>query len=139
MTPSNRLDGTNASATQRSRVSSPARSVVVGSVAGLRRNGLRRHPDRDRAGERQDGEREIAERPEPLLLGQSQVRLDRERIGEQAEQAAEVAHPIEEVRVTRSRMAECREPALQERGGGRHDEERQSDGRQQEADQFPVG
>ena len=65
-------------------------------------------------------------RPDAALARQRERSLDDQRVAEQADEAAEVAGRIEEVRITSRR---ARVPALQQRGGARDREERQPDRR----------
>ena len=76
-----------------------------------------------------------ADRPDPGLSAQGQQRLDRERIGEQRRERAEVRGGIEHVRVARLRVAAGGEPALQQRRARRQRGERQADRGREQADQ----
>jgi hypothetical protein len=78
VTPRSKLDGTDASATQ---------------LASWRSD------DDDRASERERHEHAITRGPDHALLGQPQVRLDQDRIAKKRDDAAEIARPVEKVRV----------------------------------------
>ena len=124
-----RPDGTAASATQ------IALSRQVGAAAGRRRGVGRRRfrqpvgrAQHQTAAARDQHDQDIvAGGPEPGLIAEPHERLDRDRIGDQREKAADVARGIEEVRVLRVRMAGAHEPGLQQRTVGGEREERQPD------------
>ena len=69
------------------------------------------------------------------LVGERHQRLDRDRIGDQRQEAADIARGIEKIRVLRGRMIGAREPGLQQRPVGREREERQPDRDREQAEQ----
>ena len=64
-------------------------------------------------------------------------RFDDRGVTQQGEHAAEIAGPVEEVRVPRRRVVGAGEPLLQERGAGGDDKERQP-GHQEKDRQEPA-
>ena len=87
------------------------------------------------AAEQQHDEHGVAPRPQLPLVVERQSRLDQERIRHQPDHAAEVARPVQEVRVAPGRVVRVRQPALQQRGGRGDDEERQADRHREQAEQ----
>ncbi len=93
-------------------------------------------PDDDRGREGRAHEHRQPEPPPPSLIGQVQVRLDDGRVGNEADEAAEVGRGKEPVRLDATRKQ--REPALGRRARARQREERESDHRRQDQDE-PEG
>jgi len=79
-------------------------------------------------GEKQD----IPRCPEATDRIEIESGLDRQRIGQQRHQAAQVGRGVEEVRIARGAVSGEREPALQQRRACRHDEKRRADRREQQ-------
>ena len=119
----------------------PARRVAPGRRRlGARlgfglRLGARRAQHQPAAPRDQHDQHDEQHRPAARLLAERGQRLHHERIGEQREEAADVARRIEEVRVGRARMIGAGEPGLQQRAVGREREERQADRDREQAEQ----
>ena len=79
------------------------------------------------AGHDQNDQDVKAAGPQPGLQTEPDEGLDRDRIGDQREEAAGIACGVQKVGILRRRMAGAREPGLQQRPVGREREERQSD------------
>ncbi len=88
------------------------RRLGVGGVAGNLRSG-RGPPYHADTHEHRADQQKKASRPDIGLRVKVERRLQHDRIGDQREQAAEVAGPVKEVRVLRSRVAGVGEPFLQ--------------------------
>ena len=116
-----------------------------GAVGGCRnsrfRRRLRRHllhqrrslPDRGGTYQNQHAEQTVHHRPAPFLLVQRQVRFDEYRIGQQSEQAADVAGDGEKIRILGRLMAGVDKPALQQGRTRGHHEEGQTDQQRQQS------
>ena len=138
-----RAEGTSASPTQ------PSRSAQVGAgcrVLDRRLCGRRRHAQgrcslqhqQEYPADRRDQQQE-ADRPEAAQRLEAERGLQHERIGQERDQAAEVAGRIQEVGIVGMRMAGAREPGLQQRRVGGHRQERQADRHGEQADLPEVG
>ena len=90
------------------------------------------------AGQSQHGEQSITHGPGTALLGEAQIRLNDDGVGQQGEHAAQVARPVQEIGVRRCRVARVTEPSLQEWGGSRNHEERQTHYREQKPEEPPC-
>ena len=146
VTPSISDDGRNASAAQVEHLG-PAQVVRPVVRARRQRAARRRRRGRGLAGRRYrqrtgGGERDEHEEPRGPprpLCRQREVRLDQQRVGEQAAEAAEVAGGEQEVRVLGPAMVAPGVPPLEQRPGGRHHRERQADHQDQRAQQPQRG
>ena len=123
-----------------------------GPVRAVRRRGARRGrgerarglprmtgragtPEREGAGGGQHDQAPVAPCPEVTLRVQAEQALDDDRVGEEREHAAEVARRVEDVRVSRSRVARRGEPGLEDgarRGDG---EEGEPDGHREQGEE----
>ncbi len=90
---------------------------------GLHRRSDRRIAHREDQGGHEDGEEAVEPGPRGGLRSEGQLRLDDQGIGDEAEEAAEVARGVEEVGVGRPRVARGREPPLEQRAARREGEE----------------
>ena len=127
-------EGTAASTTQR------AASRQVGARLGrcLRRRRVAAARERSISTPHQRDQRDQHDEqhgPAARLLAERGERLHHERIGEQREEAADIARRIEKIRVRGGRMIGAREPGLQQRAVGREREERQPDRHREQAEQ----
>src|SRR5262249_24433185 len=59
-----------------------------------------------------------ADRPQPGLVVEADQRLDDQRIGQQREEASDIARGIEEIRILCGRVIAARETGLQKRAVG---------------------
>ena len=112
----------------------PSRAARPGHTGhrGRRRRSRRRrlpagaqHQDSTR--HHQAEQQGVAERPGDRLRAQAEQRLDQEWVPDQGGGGAEVAGPVEHVRVRRVRVAGGGEPVLKERCAGAHGHEREAD------------
>ena len=121
VTPSIRLDGTNAVATHRARVLQAREGTLARAEAGCARTPPRRATIRQPRAEQH--EKHVADRPESCLLIERQDRLDDQRVREQPDQAARVSGGVQEVRIASGVVPARHQPALEQRARRRHDEE----------------
>ena len=136
VTATRRPDGTAASADpardRRASVggaaSAPSTVAAAGGASG------RVHSSAPQAAISSD-QHDEADRPQPGLIAEPDQRLDQHRIGEQREEAADIAGGIEEIRILRRRVVGAREPGLQQRAVGGEREERQPDRHREQAEQ----
>ena len=92
----------------------------IGELGRPRSTGARRSARMRRATRPQLSSRTAQQRGSPILQrpdcdGQAEVRLDREGIGQQGQQAAGIARGVEEVRIVRPGMSGQGKPALDQR------------------------
>ena len=98
-----------------------------GGPSCLRRGLNRGRRDGQRAGRDHQHEQRIAGRPEQALLLQGEQRLDQQRIGEKAGEAAQVGRGVERIGIASGALE--RVPALHQRRLRRDDEEERPDRR----------
>ena len=78
---------------------------------------------------------ELNEDNRARLIAQPHERLDRDRIGDEREEASGVAGGVEKIGVARGGVTGAREPGLQQRAVGGEREERQPDRGREQPDQ----
>ncbi len=134
MTASNRLDGAKASATQRRRLAPTEWLRGLPDRCGFNVPAAA-SPDRGGARGGEDDEHAVADGPPGRLLPQPERRLDDQRIGEQRDEAAQVAGRVEKIRVPCALHIRGRIPPLQHGRARREREERQPDRDEQRQEQ----